>query len=72
MKKPKKIKTYTNDTDFLIEVYDYQEPNPEYNKFAVVVVDSCNVLKPTIKDKFKSKDEALKYAKELNEQYYFE
>lgn len=37
--KAKKIKTYTNDTDFLVVVYTNQDPNNEV--FVVVEEDSC-------------------------------
>lgn len=72
MKKRIIIKKYTNDSDYVIYVYSNQEPNPENQKFWVAVVDSCGIDNTEIKDKFKDKNEALKYAEKLNEQYNFE
>lgn len=68
--KAKKIKTYTNDTDFLVVVYTNQAPNNEV--FVVVEEDSCGIIKPEIKGKFTSKAEALKTAKEINKQLFFD
>jgi len=45
--KAKKIKTYTNDTDFLVVVYTNQAPNNEV--FVVVEEDSCGIIKPDIR-----------------------
>lgn len=72
MKKPRRIKTFTNDSDFEIVVYNFPDPNPEYNKFAVYLVDTCGISKPEKKQVFNNKEAAVQYAKELNKEYFFD
>ena len=62
----KTIKTYTNDSDFLIKIIEKD------GNFLVVIVDSCEIQTPETLATFSDYKRAKEYAEHENEQYNFD
>ena len=62
----KTIKTYTNDSDYLIKIIEKD------GKFFVVIVDSCEIDDSKTLATFSNYQRAKEYAEHENEQYNFD
>lgn len=62
----KTIKTYTNDSDYLIKIIEKEK------NYCVVIFDSCNIEKSKLLRKFDNLNDAKAFAEYENEQYNFD